>query len=70
MGATEIARAVRCKRGNVYKALKAAGLNKAGRSSGGSEVMTRGPGSLWHNKEQSELALFWLANEIRPHPFP
>ena len=32
--------------------------------------MTRGPGSLWHNKEQSDLALFWLANEIRPHPFP
>ena len=27
MGATEIARAVGCKRGNVYKALKAAGLN-------------------------------------------
>ena len=26
MGATEIARAVGCKRGNVYKALKAAGL--------------------------------------------
>jgi DNA invertase Pin-like site-specific DNA recombinase len=27
MGATEIAKAVGCKRGNVYKALKAAGLN-------------------------------------------
>src|SRR6476660_857054 len=27
MGATEIARAVGCKRGNVYKALKAVGLN-------------------------------------------
>jgi DNA invertase Pin-like site-specific DNA recombinase len=27
MGATEIAEAVGCKRGNVYKALKAAGLN-------------------------------------------
>jgi len=27
MGATEIARAVGCKRGYVYKALKAAGLN-------------------------------------------
>ena len=27
MGATEIARAVGCKRGNVYKALKVAGLN-------------------------------------------
>jgi DNA invertase Pin-like site-specific DNA recombinase len=27
MGATEIAKAVRCKRGNVYKALKAVGLN-------------------------------------------
>jgi DNA invertase Pin-like site-specific DNA recombinase len=27
MGATDIARAVGCKRGNVYKALKAAGLN-------------------------------------------
>jgi DNA invertase Pin-like site-specific DNA recombinase len=27
MGATEIARAVGCKRGNVYKTLKAAGLN-------------------------------------------
>jgi DNA invertase Pin-like site-specific DNA recombinase len=27
MGATEIARAVGCKRGNVYKALKSAGLN-------------------------------------------
>jgi DNA invertase Pin-like site-specific DNA recombinase len=27
MGATEIARAVACKRGNVYKTLKAAGLN-------------------------------------------
>ena len=27
MGATQIARAVGCKRGNVYKALKAAGLN-------------------------------------------
>jgi DNA invertase Pin-like site-specific DNA recombinase len=27
MGATEIARAIGCKRGNVYKALKAAGLN-------------------------------------------
>jgi hypothetical protein len=32
MGATEIAKAVGCKRGNVYKALKAAGLNYAGRS--------------------------------------
>jgi hypothetical protein len=27
MGATAIAQAVECKRGNVYKALKAAGLN-------------------------------------------
>src|ERR1700722_2766774 len=27
MGATEIAKAVGCKRGNVYKTLKAAGLN-------------------------------------------
>jgi DNA invertase Pin-like site-specific DNA recombinase len=27
MGATEIAKAVRCKRGNVCKTLKAAGLN-------------------------------------------
>jgi len=27
MGATEIAKAVGCKRGNVYKALKAVGLN-------------------------------------------
>jgi DNA invertase Pin-like site-specific DNA recombinase len=27
MGATEIANAVGCKRGNVYKALKAVGLN-------------------------------------------
>jgi DNA invertase Pin-like site-specific DNA recombinase len=27
MGATEIAKGVGCKRGNVYKALKAAGLN-------------------------------------------
>ena len=27
MGATEIAKTVRCKRGNVYKALKAVGLN-------------------------------------------
>jgi hypothetical protein len=27
MDATEIAKAVGCKRGNVYKALKAAGLN-------------------------------------------
>ena len=27
MGATEIAKAIGCKRGNVYKALKAAGLN-------------------------------------------
>jgi DNA-binding phage protein len=27
MGATEIAKAVGCKRGNVYKALKVAGLN-------------------------------------------
>ena len=27
MGATEIANAVGCKRGNVYKTLKAAGLN-------------------------------------------
>jgi hypothetical protein len=27
MGATEIANAVGCKRGNVYKALKSAGLN-------------------------------------------
>ena len=27
MGATEIAWAVGCKRGNVYKALRAAGLN-------------------------------------------
>ena len=27
MGATEIANAVGCKRGNVYKALKAAGLS-------------------------------------------
>jgi len=27
MGGTEIARAVGCKRGNVYKALRAAGLN-------------------------------------------
>jgi DNA invertase Pin-like site-specific DNA recombinase len=27
MGATEIAKAVACKRGNVYKALKSAGLN-------------------------------------------
>jgi hypothetical protein len=27
MGATEIAMAVGCKRGNVYKTLKAAGLN-------------------------------------------
>ena len=26
LGATEIARAVGCKRGNVYKALKAAGI--------------------------------------------
>ena len=33
MGATEIARAVGCKLGNVYKTLKAAGLNLAGRSS-------------------------------------
>jgi DNA invertase Pin-like site-specific DNA recombinase len=29
MGATEIAKAVGCKRGNVYKTLKAAGLNQA-----------------------------------------
>jgi DNA-binding phage protein len=27
MGATEIAKAVGCKRGNIYKTLKAAGLN-------------------------------------------
>jgi hypothetical protein len=27
MGATEIAEAIGCKRGNVYKTLKAAGLN-------------------------------------------
>ena len=27
MGATEIAKAIGCKRGNVYKTLKAAGLN-------------------------------------------
>jgi hypothetical protein len=27
MGATEIARAVGCKRGNVYKVLKAAGMS-------------------------------------------
>jgi DNA invertase Pin-like site-specific DNA recombinase len=27
LGATEIARAVGCKRGNVYKALKAAGMS-------------------------------------------
>ena len=27
MGATEIAKAVGCERGNVYKTLKAAGLN-------------------------------------------
>jgi DNA-binding phage protein len=27
MGATEIAKAVGCKRGNVYKTLRAAGLN-------------------------------------------
>ena len=27
MGATEIAKAVGCKRGNIYKALKAVGLN-------------------------------------------
>jgi DNA invertase Pin-like site-specific DNA recombinase len=32
MRATEIARAVECKRGNAYKTLKAAGLNWAGRS--------------------------------------
>ena len=31
--------------------------------------MTRGPGSLLHNKSNL-LALFWLANKIRPHPFP
>jgi DNA invertase Pin-like site-specific DNA recombinase len=39
MGATEIATAVGCKRGNVYKALKSAGLNKA---AGGSTSISQG----------------------------
>jgi len=30
MGATEIAKAVGCKRGNVYRALKTVGLNQVG----------------------------------------
>jgi hypothetical protein len=32
MGATETAKVVGCKRGNVYKTLKAAGLNQVGSS--------------------------------------
>jgi hypothetical protein len=46
MGATEIAKAIGCKRRNVYKALKAAGLNYAdalGPFGGGGE---KGP--LWN----------------------
>ena len=41
MGATEIAKAVGCERGNVYKALKAAGLNWARRRSGGAPLAWR-----------------------------
>jgi hypothetical protein len=33
--------------------------------------MDRGPRALVHSgTEQSELILFWLANEITPHPSP
>jgi DNA invertase Pin-like site-specific DNA recombinase len=53
MGTTEIARAVGCKRGDVYKALNAAGLSE--RSSGESVSWPAGSGSLTH-KPKSNLS--------------
>ena len=69
MGATEIAKAVGCKRGNVYKALKAVGLNWASRASASSSVgqfaarVLSTPGSSNPRRWAS-----WLMNEIAPYP--
>ena len=69
MGATEIAKAVGCKRGNVYKALKAVGLNSAAIASASSSVgqfaarVLSTPGSSNPRRWAS-----WLMNEIAPYP--
>ena len=50
-GATEIARAVGCQRGNVYKALKASGLNRQ------TGATMSASGSAWLNKPATQAHL-------------
>ena len=68
MGATEIAKAVGCKRGNVYKAQGGrAEIRLTGASTSSSFGWFR-RSCAQHGQEQSKSLIFWLTNEIAPNP--
>lgn len=67
MGAVEIAKAVGCKRGNVYKGAQG-GRAELGWQELPPQARMVGLGVSAQHRKQSEALVFWLTNEIAPPP--